>query len=153
MKRAVIAAGAVLLLTSAVVAQQTINTELAKKQDDLMRALAKPEYGVLMRTARGRNPYDQAAINAALVELEQGVNKIASTFEQNPGGNLPDAEYGSSQKIWQNKADFDSKIPAVLKAIADAKASIKDVDSVKTAFDGIENKCNACHDTYRLKLK
>ena len=67
--------------------------------------------------------------------------------------NLPDAEYGSSQKIWQNKADFDSKIPAVLQAIADAKTSVKDEASVKTAFETIDAKCNLCHDTYRLKLK
>lgn len=155
MKRVVLAVGAVMLFATAVVAQQEIakQQDVAKQQDDLMRALAKPQYGVLMRTARGRIPYDQAAINTALVDLEQGVAKIAKTFEVNPHGNLPDADYGSSPKVWQNKADFDSKIPAVSKAIADAKTTIKDLNSLKVAFDSIESKCSACHDTYRLKLK
>ena len=128
--------------------------EYAKQQDELMRSgIGKPFYSVLSRTARGRSPYDQAAIDAALIELEKQVGTIPKTFETNPKENLPGAEYGSSQKIWQNKADFDSKIPAVLKAIADAKGSVKDVESLKVAYQNIDAKCNACHDDYRLKLK
>jgi cytochrome c556 len=63
------------------------------------------------------------------------------------------ATYGASQKVWQNKADFDSRIPPVEKAIADVKGKIKDVASLKVAYDQINGKCNDCHETYRLKLK
>jgi cytochrome c556 len=63
------------------------------------------------------------------------------------------ATYGSSQKIWQNKADFDSRIPPVEKAIADVKGKIKDTASLKVAYDSINAKCTDCHETYRLKLK
>ncbi len=66
---------------------------------------------------------------------------------------MVNATYGSSQKIWQNKADFDSKMPAVAKAIADVKGKIKDVASLKVAYDAIQAKCADCHETYRLKLK
>ncbi len=52
------------------------------------------------------------------------------------------ATYGSSQKIWQNKADFDSKTPPVAKAIADVKGKIKDVASLKVAYDTIQAKCS-----------
>jgi len=93
------------------------------------------------------------SVSRSLAAIEQDVGKITKTFEPNPKENLPGADYGSSQKIWQNKADFDSKIPAVLKALADAKTSMKDVDSTKVAWDNIDAKCNACHDDYRLKLK
>ena len=61
--------------------------------------------------------------------------------------------YGASQKIWQNKADFDSKIPPVAKAIADVKGKIKDVASLKVAYTSINARCTDCHETYRLKLK
>jgi cytochrome c556 len=154
MRRLVIAVGAVALLNSAGMAQDAAKLqEYAKQQDDLMKSISEPYYGVLLRIARGRSPFDQAAVDAALAAVEQDVGKIAKTFEPNPKENLPGADYGSSQKIWQNKADFDSKIPAVLKALADAKTSMKDVDTTKAAWDAIDAKCNACHDDYRLKLK
>jgi cytochrome c556 len=63
------------------------------------------------------------------------------------------ATYGSKQKIWQNKADFDSKIPPVSKAIAEVKGTVKDTASLKIAFDAVQEKCTGCHETYRVKLK
>ena len=64
-----------------------------------------------------------------------------------------DATFGSSQKIWQSKADFDAKVPPVIKAIADAKGTAKDATSLKAAFDAIQAKCTDCHETFRVKLK
>ena len=63
------------------------------------------------------------------------------------------ANFGSSPKIWQNKADFDAKVPPVSKAIADVKGKVTDVASLKIAFDQIQAKCTDCHEAYRLKLK
>ena len=48
---------------------------------------------------------------------------------------------------------FRSKAPPVAKAIADAKGKIKDVATLKVAYDAIQAKCTDCHETYRLKLK
>lgn len=140
---------ALVLSADAVFAQQ----EVAVQQDNLMRSISKTFYGVLSRTARGQKPYDQAAIQAALTDLNTDVGKIADVFKVNPKESVANDEYGSSQKIWQNKADFDSKIPAVQKALTDAKSSVKDVASLKAAFTEIDNRCNVCHDTYRVKLK
>src|SRR5437762_3634770 len=117
MIRGVVAVGAVMLGVSAVVAQQ----DVAKQQDDLMRSISRPYYGVLLKMSRGQIPYDQAAIETALVQVEQDVAKIATTFEKNPGMDLPGAEYLSSPKVWQNKADFDSKIPKVTKTVGEFK--------------------------------
>ena len=149
MIRTVVVAGALLLGVGAVMAQQ----EIAVKQDNLMRAQAKSLYTVMLKTTKGEIPYDQAAIDAAIAQLEQSVPTIASVFAINPKEDVVNATYGSSQKIWQNKADFDSKIPPVAKAIADAKGKIKDVASLKVAYDSINAKCTDCHETYRLKLK
>lgn len=149
MRRSVLVAAALLLGVSAVAAQQ----DIAVQQDNLMKMQAKSLYGVLGRAVRGQSAYDQASIDAALVQLEQGVGKIASVFATNPKVDVPDADYGSSQKIWQNKADFDSKIPPVAKAVADAKGKVKDADSLKVAYDAINAQCNGCHETYRVKLK
>jgi cytochrome c556 len=149
MIRAVAVAGALLLGVGAVMAQQ----DVAVKQDNLMRAQAKSLYGVMLKTIKGETPYDQKAIDAALAQLAETVPTIPSVFATNPKQNVVNATYGSSPKVWQNKADFDSKVPAVEKAVADAKGKIKDVASLKVAYDSINGKCIDCHETYRLKLK
>jgi cytochrome c556 len=108
---------------------------------------------VLLKTVKGEIPYDQAAVDAAIADLEKSVPTIAATFETNPKEDVVNATYGSKLAIWQNKADFDSKIPAVAKAIADVKGKVKDAASLKVAFDAIQEKCTGCHETYRVKLK
>jgi cytochrome c556 len=139
-----------MLGVSAVVAQQ----DIAKQQDDLMHVtIARPFYGVMLKMSRGQIPYDQAAIDAALADLEKAVPTIPATFQPNPKMDLPGAEYIASPKVWENKADFDSKVPAVKKQITDLKGKITDVDSLKVAWKQINDKCDGCHDTYRIHLK
>jgi len=151
MKRLMMVASGILLLSaaSAAMAQQ----DIAVQQDNVMRQQAKYLYGVMLRMSRGRIPYDQAAVDEALVELEKSVGQIATVFGPNPNENVVNAEYGSSPKVWQNKADFESKIPPVLKTIGDFKGKIHDVASLTTAYTAINDSCNECHETYRLKLK
>jgi cytochrome c556 len=149
MKRIVIVAGALLLGVGAVMAQQ----DVAVQQDNLMRGQAKYLYGVIGKIVKGDSPYDQAAVNDAIAQLEVSVGKIAVVFTPNPKEDVVNSSYGSSQKIWQNKADFDSKIPPVVKALADVKGKITDVASLKAAYTSINDSCNGCHDTYRVKLK
>ena len=149
MMRTVLVAGALLLGVGAVMAQQ----DVAVQQDNLMRGQGKNLYGVISKIVKGDSPYDQAAVDAAIAELEVSVTKIAVVFTPNPKEDVVNSSYGSSQKIWQNKADFDSKIPAVAKAIADVKGKIKDVATLKAAYASINDNCNGCHETYRVKLK
>jgi cytochrome c556 len=145
----VVAVGALLLGAGAVMAQQ----DLAVKQDNLMRTQGKSMYGVILKMTKGEIPYDQAAVDAAIAALEGSVPTIPKAFETNPKEDVVNATYGSSQKIWQNKADFDSRVPPVAKALADTKGKITDVASLKVAYDAVQAKCADCHETYRLKLK
>jgi cytochrome c556 len=149
MMRTIVVVGTLLLGAGAALAQQ----EIAVQQDNLMRAQAKHLYNVVLKMVKGEIPYNQAAVNTAIKELEESVGKIATVFATNPKEDVVDATYGSSQKIWQNKPDFDSKIPPVAKAIADVKGKIKDKASLKVAYDSINARCNDCHENYRLKLK
>jgi cytochrome c556 len=149
MLRAVVVTGTLLLGAGAVMAQQ----EIAVQQDNLMRAQAKSVYDVMLKMVKGSTPYNQAAVDDAIKELEESVPRIPTVFATNPKQDVVNATYGSSQKIWQNKADFDSKVPPVVKAIADVKGKIKDKASLKVAYDSINGRCNDCHETYRLKLK
>ena len=138
-----------MLGVGAVMAQQ----DVAVKQDNLMRAQAKSMYSVILKMTKGEIPYDQKAVDAAIAQLEASVPIIPKVFETNPREDVVNATYGASQKVWQNKADFDSKVPPVAKAIADVKGKINDVASLKVAYDSIQAKCADCHETYRLKLK
>jgi cytochrome c556 len=149
MKRIVVVAGTLMLGAGVVMAQQ----DLAVKQDNLMRAQGKGMYSVILKMVKGEIPYDQKAVDAAINDLEKSVPTIPTVFATNPKEDVVDATYGASQKIWQNKADFDSKVPPVAKAIADVKGKIKNVASLKVAYDAIQAKCTDCHETYRLKLK
>ena len=149
MRSVVVAAGALLLGVGAVMAQQ----DLAVKQDNLMRTQGKSMYGVILKMTKGEIPYDQTAVDTAIAALAESVPTIPKAFETNPKEDVVNATYGSSQKIWQNKADFDSKVPPVAKALADTKGKITDVASLKVAYDAVQAKCADCHETYRLKLK
>ena len=149
MIRIVVVAGSLLLGVGVVMAQQ----DVAVQQDNLMRTQGKSMYGVLSKTAKGEIPYDQKAVDDAIAALAESVPTIGKVFATNPKEDVVNATYGASPKIWQNKADFDSKVPPVSKAIADVKGKVKDVPSLKLAFDSIQAKCTDCHETYRLKLK
>ena len=149
MKRTMIVATTLLLGAGAVMAQQ----EVAVQQDNLMRSQAKSLYTVIQKMTKGDIPYDQKAVDQAIANLETDVAKIAKTFEVNPKQDVVNATYGASPKVWKNKADFDSKIPPVQKAIAEVKGKITDVASLKAAYTAINDRCSDCHETYRLKLK
>src|SRR5258707_13449312 len=121
MLRTVVVVGTLLLLgVGAVLAQQ----EIAVQQDNLMRGQAKSLYDVMLKMVKGEIPYNQAAVDNAIHELEDSVPKIATVFATNPKEQVENATYGSSQKICQNKVDFDSKIPPAVNAIADVKGKI-----------------------------
>ena len=149
MMRMVVVVGILLLGVGAVLAQQNVAVE----QDNLMRGQAKSVYDIMLKMVKGDIPYNQAAVDAAIADLEVSVPKIPATFATNPKENVVNGWYGSSQKVWQNKADFDSKVPPVVKAIADVKGKITDAASLKVAYDKIQTTCADCHETYRLKLK
>lgn len=149
MRRTMIVAGILLLGAGAVMAQQ----EVAVQQDNLMRSQAKSLYTIILKMTKGEMPYNQKAVDEAIANLEADVAKISKTFEVNPKQDVANATYGSSQKIWQQKADFDSKIPPVQKAIAGVKGKIHNLATLKAAYTEINDRCNDCHETYRLKLK
>jgi cytochrome c556 len=127
--------------------------KLAVEQDNLMRGQAKSLYDVMLKMVKGDIPYDQAAVDKALDDLAASVPTIATVFAKNPKENVINGHYGASQKVWKQKADFDSKIPPVEKAIANVKGKIKNLDDLKAAYTSINDRCTDCHETYRVKLK
>ena len=125
--------------------------DIPKERNNLMGSFAKPHYGVLSRTARGASPYNQEAVDAALLELERLVAKLPAVFVEGGKGDVADSKYGTSPKAWDNRADLDKKIADMQKAIADQKGKIKDLDTLKASYKILNDTCESCHESYRIR--
>jgi cytochrome c556 len=146
MRRTVVVVAALLLGIGAVAAQQdqVDKTQLAMKSN-LKSALA------LLDMVKGKKPYDQAAVNAALVELEDVGKRFPVLFPDSIKGLKPTGEYHASEKVWTDRADFEAHAASFAKTVGEAKPKIKDLATLKATFPGINDACKACHETYRIK--
>jgi cytochrome c556 len=147
MKRTVVAVGALLLGIGAVMAQQN----LVKQSQDTMKANAKNLGGVLIAMVKGEKPYDQTAVNAALAQLDETAKKLPTMYPDSLKSAKFDGDYSPSPKLWEDKADFQSKIDNFAKIVTEAKAKVKDLDSLKAEAPAIGKGCGSCHETFRVK--
>lgn len=147
MKRSVLVAAALLLGVGAVGAQQ----DLIQQSHALMKANGRNLGGVLSPMARGDKPYDQAAIDAALAQLEETATKMPGLYPVSVKSVKQDAEYTPSAKVWDDRPGFDAAIASFGKAVTEAKSKIKDVDSLKATLPTIGRQCSGCHETFRVK--
>ncbi|NPV23020.1 c-type cytochrome [Bradyrhizobium aeschynomenes] len=148
MKRTVVVAAAALLLgAGAVMAQDN----LVKQSQDIMKANAKNLGGVLIAMVKGEKPYDQAAVNAALAQLDETAKKLPTMYPASMKGAKFEGDYSASPKIWEDQAGFKAKIESFAKVVTEAKAKIKDLDSLKATAPAIGKECGGCHETFRLK--
>ncbi|WP_457488000.1 c-type cytochrome [Tardiphaga sp. P5_C10] len=148
MKRALLVVGALLLGVGAVSAQQ----EIVKERQTLMKSNGRALGGTLSAMAKGDKPYDQAAVEAALTVLDDTAKKLPTLFPDSTKGLKAEGDYSTSPKVWEDKAGFDAHIVTFAKAVTDAKAKIKDLDSLKANVGGIGKACGGCHETFRLKI-
>jgi cytochrome c556 len=127
---------------TAVVAQQNpiaARKALMKANDDNARTM--------VQTMRGLKPFDAAAVEAAFAQWAETAHKFSGLFPENSktGGDTR-----ATPKIWRNKKDFDEKVAAFGKAVADnrdkAKASL---DGLKAAIPAVGKTCDNCHEDYR----
>lgn len=147
MKRSVLVAAVLLLGISAVAAQQ----DLIEQSHAQMKANGKSLGGVLSPMARGDKPYDQAAVDAALAQLDESSKKLPSLYPASVKDVKQTGDYTPSPKIWDDKAGFESAIAAFGKAVTEAKGKIKDAESLKATLPTIGKSCSGCHETFRVK--
>jgi cytochrome c556 len=146
MKRVLAVAGILILSVGAVVAQQ----EVANQTQTAMKATGRA-MGGLAPMMKGEKPYDQAVVNTSLAQLEETAKKLPTMFPDSIKGLKIEGDYSSSPKVWEDKAGFAAKIDSFAKAVTEAKAKIKDLDSLKAAVPALGKECSGCHETYRLK--
>ena len=147
MKRVLVVAGALLLSIGAVVAQQ----DVANQTQTTMKATGRALGAVLGPMFKGEKPYDQAAVDTALTQLADTAKKLPTMFPESIKGVKVEGDYSASPKVWQDKAGFAAKIDSFAKVVTEARAKIKDLDSLKASVPAIGKECSACHETFRLK--
>ena len=148
MKRVLVVAGALLLSIGAVVASQ----DVANQTQTAMKATGRAMGATLGPMVKGEKPYDQAAVDTALAQLEETAKKLPTMFPESIKGVKIEGDYHSSPKIWEDKAGFAAKIDSFAKVVTEAKAKIKDLDSLKANVPAIGKECGGCHETFRLKI-
>ena len=146
MKRVLVVAGVLLLSVGAVVAQQ----EVANQTQTTMKATGRA-MGSLAPMVKGEKPYDQAVVDTALTQLNDTAKKLPAMFPDSIKGLKIEGDYSSSPKVWEDKAGFAAKIESFAKVATEAKAKIKDLDSLKATVPAIGKECSGCHETFRLK--
>ena len=118
----------------------------------LMKGNGRAVGGTLAPTVRGEKPYDQAAIDAALTTLADTAAKLPTLYPDSMKGAAPAAgEFGPSAKVFDDKAGYAAQVKAFADAITAAKASVKDVDTLKAALPNITKVCSSCHEDFRVK--
>jgi cytochrome c556 len=150
MIRYVLAAAAIVSIGATSVLAQ----DAAANRRNIMKTLGQPFYGVLGQQAQGRQPFNQAQVDAAFAAVATEVAKIPSAFppDSNKGPNA-DSNYYATAAAFEPpaKADIEAKVAAVLKAIDENKVKAKDQESLRAAYTAVNNACNACHTPYRAR--
>jgi cytochrome c556 len=146
MLRTVVVIGTLLLGVGVVAAQQdqVAKTQLAMKSNG-------KNAGALSAMAKGEKPYDQAAVDSALVALEDVAGKFSTLFPESIKGMKPEGDYYASPKVWTERADFEAHAASFAKAVTAAKGKIRDLDTLKATLSAIGKECAGCHETYRVK--
>ncbi|MES2196561.1 MAG: cytochrome c [Pseudomonadota bacterium] len=147
MIRTVVVAATLLLGVGAVMAQDAA----VKMAQDTMKANGRNLGGVLGPMFKGEKPYDQAAVDAALAVLDDTAKKLPTMFPVSMKDAKWEGDFSPSPKIWEDKAGYDAKVASFAKVVTEAKAKIKDLDSLKANFPGIGKECGACHEGFRVK--
>jgi len=146
MIRTVVIAGTLLLGIGAVMAQG----DQVKTTQTMMKGNGK-NAGALAAMIKGEKPYDQATVDAALVQFNDTAKKLPTLFPASLKDAKFDGDYSPSGKIWDDKAGFDEHIASFAKTVSDAKGKIKDLDALKAELPVIGKQCGGCHETYRIK--
>jgi cytochrome c556 len=146
MMRTVVVVGTLLLGIGALAAQQ----DQVKVTQAQMKGNGK-NAGAMAAMVKGEKPYDQAAVDAAIVQFEDTVKKFPTLFPDSIKDMKADGDYSASSKVWEDKAGFAERIANFGKAVADAKGKITDLDSLKATLPTIGKTCAGCHETFRVK--
>jgi cytochrome c556 len=133
---------AVALSATAVVAQ---SKAIGERKEIMKGVGAAAKGGAAM--ARGSAPYDNAKAIEVFTVYANAAEKMPGLF---PDDSKTGGETTASPKIWEDMNGFKGAMAKWGASAKEAQASVKDLDSFKTAFGAIGKQCGACHEVYRV---
>jgi cytochrome c556 len=143
MNRTVLAVAAIAIGITAVAAQ---SDPIATRKAAMKEVGAQTKTGGGM--AKGEAPYDQGKAQTIFATYVDAAAKMPGLF---PESSKTGGETAALPAIWTNMADFKGKFEKFGADAKAAQASVKDLDSFKTAFGGVTKNCGGCHENYRAK--
>ncbi|HEU4660994.1 MAG TPA: cytochrome c [Pseudolabrys sp.] len=139
----VVAAAAIAIGVTSVLAQQD---PIAERQK-LMKANGnEAKLGLAM--TKGQVPFDLAKAKKIFATFEESAQKMPGLFPEN---SKTGEKTTASPKIWENMADVKAKFAKLGEDAKEAEASVKDLETFKTAFAKVGKNCGGCHQVYRIK--
>ena len=100
---------------------------------------------------KGEKPYDQAAVDKALAELDDTAKKLPSLFPESIKGLKPAKATTALAKVWEDKAGFDAKIGVLREGCPRPRPRSRTSIRLKAEFPPISKECGGCHETFRVK--
>lgn len=95
---------------------------------------------------RGDEPFDLAKVQAALKTIEEKTALLPALF---PEDSKSGADTEALPKIWDNKADVETRFKKLNEAAKAAQASIKDEETFRAQWKEFMGNCGGCHKEYR----
>jgi cytochrome c556 len=126
---------------SAVVAQ----TDPIATRKGLMKKNNENDRNV-RQMVRGEAPFDVAKVNQAFAQWADTARHLPNLF---PDDSKTGQDTRALPKIWETRSEFDSKIAALAKAVADNTEKAKTLEGLQVAYPEVNKACDNCHETYR----
>ncbi len=113
-------------------------------------ALVASNFGPMASTVKGEMPWDQD-------RMERWANDLATLTSLDIMRGFADgSDKGTTRakpEIWENKADFSSKLKDMTDAVAQLQQTVAGGDrkAIAEQVGATGNACKACHDEYKSK--
>lgn len=140
---------AALLLASTSLAAQSVRPDQAIEYRQSVYQVILWNFQPLGAMARGRIPFDRTTFRRHAQRL---ANLSGHLLEGFPEGSDSGAETAAKSEIWENWADFESKMNDFRKASRELAVASRteDFEALKTRFGAVGGTCKACHDSYKI---
>ena len=143
MIRTILTLGVLAVGMASVMAQ---NDPIATRKD-MMKQVGRANAEV-SKISKGDAPFKLETVQAALKTIRDASRAMPNLF---PDNTKTGGDTAALPKVWETKADFNTRWEKMGKDAAAASAKIVDEASFKTAYNEVTGNCGGCHEGYRMK--
>ncbi|MGI2173179.1 c-type cytochrome [Shewanella ulleungensis] len=147
MKKTLLAIVATAIIIPAAIANNFEEPADAIKYRQSAFSLIAYNFGDMGAMLKGKKPFDAAVFSSR-------ADNVAALSKLPHEGFIAGSDKGDTEalaKVWQDKADFDSKMTAFQDNAAALAVAAKSTDQnlIKQAFANTGKSCKGCHDVYK----